>query len=289
MLVITGANGQLGADIMDNLLRMVPANQLVASVRDPSQATALAERGVQVRAGDFAQPESLPAAFAGATQVLIISANKLGEEARRLHRAAIEAARAAGARRILYTSHMGARADSFFEPALNHAASEAMLAEQGVAFTSLRHGFYAESALHMIGHGLQAGVIRAPEDGPVSWTTRADLAEADALILTQEGRFEGATPPLTALEAVTLDEVAAIASEVAGREIKRVTISDDEWRQATIARGVPAPMAEMLLGTYRSSRRGDFAAVDPTLATLLGRPPQTMREVLTQFLKPAAV
>jgi len=286
MIVVTGATGQLGADIMQHLLRTMPANDLVASVQDPGKAVALAERGVQVRAGDFARPESLPAAFAGASQVLIISVNKLGEEARRLHRAAIEAARAAGARRILYTSHQGARADSFFEPALNHAASEAMLAGQGVAFTSLRHGFYAESALHMIGHGLQEGVIRAPEDGPVSWTTRADLAEADALILAQEGRFEGITPPLTALAAVTLDEVAAIASEVAGREIKRVTISDDEWRQATIARGVPAPMAEMLLGTYRSSRRGDFAAVDPTLATLLGRPPHTMRDVLARVLTP---
>ena len=288
MLVITGANGQLGAAIMENLLRLVPANQLVASVREPGQATALAERGVQVRAGDFTQPETLRMAFAGADQVLLISANKLGEEARRLHQAAIEAARAAGARRILYTSHMGARPDSFFEPALNHAVSEVMLAKQGVAFTSLRHGFYAESALQMIGHGLREGVIRAPEDGPVSWTTRADLAEADALILSQEGRFDGITPPLTALAAVTLDEVAAIASEVAGREIKRVTISDDEWRQVTIARGVPAPLAEMLLGTYRSSRRGDFAVVDPALATLLGRPPQTMRDVLTNFLMPTA-
>jgi NAD(P)H dehydrogenase (quinone) len=288
MLVITGANGHLGAAIMENLLRLVPANQLVASVREPGLATALAARGVQVRAGDFAQPETLRMAFAGADQVLLISANKLGEEARRLHQAAIAAAHAAGARRILYTSHQGARPDSFFEPARNHAASEVLLAQQGVAFTSLRHGFYAESALQMIGHGLQQGVIRAPEDGPVSWTTRADLAEADALILTQEGRFDGITPPLTALAAVTLDEVATIASEVARREIKRVTISDDEWLQATIARGVSAPMAEMLLSTYRSSRRGDFAAVDPTLATLLGRPPQTMRDVLANFLKSTA-
>ena len=273
---------------MENLLRLVPANRLVASVREPGQATALAERGVQVRAGNFAEPASLRTAFAGADQVLIISANKLGEEARRLHQAAIEAARAAGAGRILYTSHQGARTDSFFEPALNHAASEAMLAEQGVAYTSLRHGFYAESALHMIGHGLKEGVIRAPEDGPVSWTTRADLAEADALILTQPGRFEGLTPPLTALAALTLDEVAALASEVTGRDIERVTVTDDEWRRATVARGVPAPMAEMLLGTYRSARRGDFAAVDPTLATLLGRPPQTMRDVLAHFLSSTA-
>ncbi|WP_035567623.1 NAD(P)H-binding protein [Hymenobacter sp. IS2118] len=288
MLVITGANGQLGAAILENLLRLIPANQLIASVREPGQATALAERGVQVRAGDFGQPERLPTAFAGASQVLIISANKLGEEARRLHRAAIEAAHAAGADRILYTSHMGARPDSFFEPALNHAASEAMLAAQGGAYTSLRHGFYAESALHMVGHGLREGILRTPEDGPVSWTTRADLAEADALILTQPGRFEGITPPLTAATAVTMADLAALASEVTGRDIRHETVTDDEWRQATIARGVPAPVAELLLGTFRSSRRGDFAAVDPTLETLLGRSPQTMRNVLADFLKPTA-
>ena len=287
MLVITGATGQLGDAIIEHLLRTVPANQVIASVRDPRQASALAARGVAVRAGDFAQPDTLRTAFAGADQVLLVSANKLGEEARRLHQAAIGAAHAAGARRILYTSHMGARPDSFFEPARNHAASEAMLAAQGVAYTPLRHGFYAESALNLLGQGLQEGVIRAPEDGPVSWTTRADLAEADALLLAQEGRLDGITPPLTALEAFTMDDVAAIASEIAGRDIKRVTVTDREWVAAKVAQGVPAPVAEMLLGTYRSARRGDFATVDPTLQTLLGRRPQTMRDVLARVLKPA--
>ena len=90
----------------------------------------------------------------------------------RLHRTAIETAARAGAQRILYTAHMGARPDSPFVPARDHAATEAMLAESGGAFTSLRHGFYAESALHMIGQGLAAGEIRVPEDGPISWTAR---------------------------------------------------------------------------------------------------------------------
>ncbi|AMJ66040.1 NAD(P)H-binding protein [Hymenobacter sp. PAMC 26628] len=286
MLVITGANGQLGAAIIDHLLRTVPPDQVVASVRDPGQASALAARGVAVRAGDFARPDTLRTAFAGADQVLIVSANKLGEEARRLHQAAIGAARAAGARRILYTSHMGARPDSFFEPALNHAASEALLAAQGVAYTALRHGFYAESALHMVGRGLREGLLRTPEDGPVSWTTRADLAEADARLLTQPGRFEGLTPPLTAAEAVTMADLAALASEVTGREVRHETITDDEWLRAQVAHGVPAPVAELLLGSFRASRRGDFAAVDPTLETLLGRRPQTMRDVLARALKP---
>ena len=188
---------------------------------------------------------------------------------------------------MLYTSHMGARADSPFAPGSDHAATEAFLAEGGAPFTSLRHGFYAESALHLIGHGLQAGEIRAPEDGPVSWTARADLAEADAIVLAAEGRLDGVSPPLTASEAFTMADLAAIASELTGREVKRVVVSDEEWRDAKVADGVPAPMADALLGMYRAARRGDFAAIDPTLETLLGRRPRTMRDVLAGILKPA--
>ena len=286
MIVVTGAAGQLGRAVVEGLLTRLPAGQIVASVRDPAKVTAFAERGVEVRRGDFAEPDSLAAAFAGAVQVLVVSVDKLGEAALRLHHAAIKAARAAGARRVLYTSHMGAREDSPFTPGADHAATEAFLAQGGMPFTSLRHGFYAESALHLIGHGLQLGEIRAPEDGPVSWTARADLAEADAILLAEEGRLGGITPPLTAPEAFTMADLAAVASELTGREIKRVTVSDDEWRDASVAQGVPAPMVDMLLGMYRAARRGDFAAVDPTLEMLLGRRPDTMRDVLAATLKP---
>jgi len=201
-----------------------------------------------------------------------------------LPRWAAEAARAAGARRVLYTSHMGTHADSPFS---DHAAMEAFLAEAGMPFTSLRHGFYAESAFYLIGRGFDAGEIRAPEDGPVSWTARADLADADAIVLAEEGRLDGVTPPLTAPEAFTMADLAAIASELTGREIKRVIVSDEEWLEAKAAEGVPLQMAEMLLGTYRAARRGDFAAIDPTLEALLGRRPRTMRDVLAAALKPA--
>ena len=212
--------------------------------------------------------------------VLIVSADKLGEEALRLHRAAIDAARDAGASRILYTSHMGARAGSPFAPADQHAGTEADLATSGVPFTALRHGFYAESCLQMVGDGLASGELRTPEDGPVSWTARDDLAEADAAILAGDGGWDGITPPLTASEAVTMAQLAAIASEVIGREVRHTVVSDDDWRDAKIAAGMPALYADMLLGTFRAARRGDFAATDPTLENLLGRPPRTMRDVL---------
>ena len=123
MIVVTGANGQLGRAVVESLLGRVPPASIAVSVRDPRTAAALAQRGVAVRAGDFADPASLKAAFRGADQVLIVSADKLGEEALRLHRAAIEIARDTGARRILYTSHMGARAGSPFLPADQHAGT----------------------------------------------------------------------------------------------------------------------------------------------------------------------
>ena len=284
MILVTGATGQLGRRVVNALLSRLPAGDIAATVRDPAKADDIAERGVDVRRGDFADPASLTAAFAGADQVLLISADKLGDEARHLHRNAITAAREGGVRRLLYTSHMGARPGSPFAPADQHARTEDDLAAGGPAFTALRHGFYAESCLQMIGDDLKAGELRVPEDGPVGWTARADLAKADAVILTGDGRMDGITPPLTAAVAVTMADVAAIASEVSGRKIRHVTVTDDAWRDARVSAGVPPFYADLLLGMFQAARRGDFASVDPTLDELLGRPPRSLRDVLAAFL-----
>jgi uncharacterized protein YbjT (DUF2867 family) len=274
MIAITGANGRLGRAIVEQLLTRVPAETIAVSVRDPQAAGALAERGVDVRHGDFDEPATLRDAFAGAEQVLIVSANAVGEVALRRHRAAIDAAREAGAARILYTSHMGANPDSAFAPMVSHAASEALLAESGVAYTALRNGFYASTVPVLAAQARQTGTLAAPADGPVSWTTHADLAEAAAVVLTEPGRFEGPTPPLTAPAAFDLADVAELLS------VQRVVVSDDEHRAALLDNGVPPERADILVGMFQASRRGEFAAVDPTLGQLLGRTPQTVRDVV---------
>jgi len=255
------------------------------SVRDLEQARGLAERGVRVRRGDFDDAASLADAFEGASQVLIVSVNSHGESAVRQHRAAIDAARAAGARRILYTSHMGANPVSSFAPMVDHAATEAALRDSGVPFTALRNGFYAATAAYLLGAALQTGELAVPEDGPVSWTTPADLAEAAAVALTEES-FDGVSPDLTASEAVDMAGVAAIASELVGRPIRRVVVSAADYTAGLVAHGVPAPAADMFLGIFAASRQGDFAHVDPTLARLIGRPPMPVRDVLKAAISP---
>ena len=284
MIVITGATGQLGQQVIANLRQQLPDNQIVASVRDTAKARRQLGDGIAIRQGDFSQSAQLVTAFTGASQVLLVSVDQVGTAATDLHRAAIRAAREAGVGRVLYTSHQGARLDSPFAAAHDHAVTEHYLAEGDTVFTALRHGFYAESALHMVGSGLRSGELRVPEDGPISWTARADLAAADAAILANPGAIDGISPPLTGNAMYTMADLADLASEVTGREIRHVTVTDAEWLAATEARGVPKIYADMLLGTFVAARRGDFAVVDPTLEDLIGRPPQGMREILSAYM-----
>ncbi|MDB4942718.1 MAG: NAD(P)-dependent oxidoreductase [Labilithrix sp.] len=283
MIIVTGATGQLGRRIVESLVTRVPAAQVGVSVRDPAGAAALAALGVRVRHGDFADRASLDSAFEKATQVLIVSSNARahGGDTLAQHRAAIDAARAAGARRIVYTSHMAASATSRFSPMLDHAATEEMLRASGVPWTSLRNGFYAASGLSLLGDAWKTGVVEGPADGKVSWTAHRDLADAAATILADEGRYEGPTPPLTGGEALDLADLAALASS-AGRPMRRTVVTDDAFRAAMTARGVPAPVIGIALGLYLASREGEFGTVDPTLGQILGRAPLTMRDVIAE-------
>ena len=283
MIIVTGASGQLGSAVLDNLLERLPAEQVGASVRDPQKLTGLQQRGVRVRRGDYTDPAGLADAFEGATAVLIVSADSSGDEAVRQHRAAVDAAAGAGVKRILYTSHMGADPASPFPPMPDHAATEDALRAAGVAFTSLRNGFYASTVPLLLRHALATGELRVPADGPVAWTAHADLASAAARILV-DGGFDGLTPPLTGSEAVDMVRVAEIASRLTGRPIRRVVVSDEEYREGLLAAGLPAPAADMLVGLFAASRLGAFGPADPALAELLGRPPITIEAYLRTSL-----
>lgn len=280
MLIVTGANGTLGSLVVARLLARVPAAQIGLSVREPDQAKRWADLGVRVRPGDFEDPASLVHAFEGVTDILIISAAAVGEVAERRHRNAIAAARDAGATRIVYTSHMGARVDSAFPPMRSHVTSEELLAASGVPYVSLRNGFYASTPMRFLGPALASGKLVAPADGKVSWTTHHDLAEAAARALAEPGTLHGITAPLTAGVAHDLADVARIASEVTGTPIERVVVSDDEFRRSMVEQKLPEMAIAMSLGLFAAARRGDFAAVDPELERLIGRAPQTVRDLI---------
>jgi NAD(P)H dehydrogenase (quinone) len=275
MIIVTGASGQLGRAVVEHLLELVPADQVGVSVRDPGRVADLQERGVRVRQGDYAD---LGSSIEGATSLLLVSAPLIGDAVTQAHRGAIDAAVAAGVKRVYYTSHMGANPESPFPPMRGHAATEQMLAASGLAYTLLRNGFYANTVARLMGPALESGELRAPADGPVAWTTHDDLAAATARILV-DGAPDGPTAPLTGPAVVDMTEAAEIASRITGRPIKRVVVPADEFKQ-----GLPEPAATMMAGMFEASRRGEFRPAGPELATLIGRPATSLEDYLKQML-----
>ncbi|WP_344534133.1 NAD(P)H-binding protein [Streptomyces albiaxialis] len=278
MIVVTGATGGLGGATVEHLLTRVPAERIGVSVRDTARAQHLADRGVRVRQGSYEDPATLRHSFAGAEQVLVVSGNDPAADMVALHRNAVEAAVAAGARRVLYTSQHGAVPGNPYRPSDIHLATEAVLGESGVAWTALRNAAYGPLD-QVLGPWQRTGVIAQPEDGPVPYTHRDDIAEGTAALLAGDRSFDGPVN-LTATAAVTFDDIAGIASGLTGRLVERVVVDDEQWVADRIASGVPEQMARFLVTWYQAARRGCFAEADPLLAELLGREPRTVADQL---------
>jgi uncharacterized protein YbjT (DUF2867 family) len=280
MIIVTGATGALNGATAEHLLDRAPPGEVVVAVRDPTKAQRFADRGVEVRRCDYADPESLITAFEGADQLLLVSSNDPRADHLSLHGAAIRAAVAAGVGRILYTSHQGAAADTPFGPGRDHAATEQLLGESGVPWTSLRNGFYAHSLNWLLGPWRETGRITIPADGPVSWTAREDAAEAAAIILASDGAYDGPTT-ITAEDAPTFESIAVIASEISGREIGLEVIGEDAWIAVQVAAGQQEFIARLMASMYQAAHDGFFAGIDPLLGELLGRESRTVRDLLS--------
>jgi NAD(P)H dehydrogenase (quinone) len=287
MFIITGATGELGSRVVAQLLTRVPADQIGVSVRDPSKAGTLAQKGVRVRQGDYTNVDSLRSAFEGAKRLLLVSSNAAssGGDPLAQHRTVMDVAKEVGVARILYTSQIACGTNSEFFPARHHAATEAMLASSGMNWTALRHGFYASSGHMMNQRGFDSGVLVAPEDGKVSWTTHDDLAAVDAAILSGVEEFDGPTPPLTGAEALDLSDLAALASDILGKPVTHKQLCNDDMMANMRGRDVPEPAIAFMMSYFRAARAGEFATINSTLARILGRKPQSMRSFMEQTLK----
>ena len=286
MFILTGATGQLGRKIVQNLLQLVSADRIAVSVRDPAKANDLAIAGVRVRQGDYDDAASLRHAWQGAERLLLVSSNASasGGDPLAHHATAIAVAQDLGVERVFYTSQIASSSTSQFPPARTHAATEQMLAKSGLAWTAMRHGFYADSALAMNARGFASGSLAAPADGKVSWTTHNDLAAADAMLLAGTELFEGPTPPLTGAEALDLVDLAALAQAILGRAVERLVLKDDTMVQTAEASGAPAERIAIMMGYYNAARAGEFSQVDPTLSRLIARRPQLMQDFMATRL-----
>ncbi len=284
MLMVTGANGHLGGHVVANLRALVGPSGFVAGTRDPATAFAreLAASGVEVRRADFDDPGTLTAAFEGIEAALIISTYAPNSIRPRQNRDAIESARRAGVRRLVYTSFAGAsptsRADHTVEV---HWPTEQTLMASGMDYTILRHALYADIMVGDLGETLSTGVLRRPGGStPCAYIAREDLGRSAATVLAKPGH-ENRIYTETMEQTLTCEQICLLMSEVFGRPIRYEAVAAEDWpAYMTKKWGVPAVLAKSSLGTMRAIESGEFDIATGDYEAITGRKPQTMREFL---------
>jgi NAD(P)H dehydrogenase (quinone) len=286
MIAITGATGQLGRLVINQLLPQVPAANIVAVVRNPAKATDLAALGVQVRAAAYTESAALVAAFAGVDQLLLVSSSEIGQRAVQ-HANVITAARQAGVKLVIYTSVLHADTTPLnLSP--EHVATEKLLKASGVPFIILRNGWYVENYLASAPAALANGAfIGSAGNGRVSWAARADYAAAAVAALT--GRAEtGRTYELAGGTAHTLTELAAELSRQSGQTIPYRDLPEADYRAILLKAGLPPVLAAGLAAWDVDVSRGALVDESRELSQLIGRPTTSLAESVRQALAKSA-
>lgn len=270
MIVITGASGQLGRQVISELLKKLPAAEIVAAVRDPNKVADLAAQGVQVRVADYNQPTTLESAFKGAEKVLLISSNELGQRVTQ-HGHVIDAAQQAGVKLLAYTSILHADS-SPLTLAEEHKETEALIKASGLSYVLLRNGWYTENYLASVPTALQHGVlIGSAANGKISSAARADYAAAAAVVLT-EGNQAGKVYELAGDDAYTLTDLAAEISRQSGKHVTYQNLPKAEFKNVLIGAGLPEAFAELLADSDLGASQGGLFDNSHQLSQLIGRP-----------------
>jgi len=268
MIAITGATGQLGRLVIENLLKKRPAAEIVAAVRSPDKAADLKAAGIQVRHADYSRPETLASAFAGVDKLLLISSSEIGQRAPQ-HRAVIEAAKQAGVKLIAYTSIL--RADtSPLGLAEEHRQTEAALRASGIPFALLRNGWYTENYAASVPAALQHGVmLGSAGQGRIASAARADYAEAAAAVLTTDGHA-GKVYELAGDTSYTLAEFAAEIARQSGKPIGYKNMPEGDFSAALVAAGLPEGFAAVLADSDAGASKGALFDDGQQLSQLIG-------------------
>jgi NAD(P)H dehydrogenase (quinone) len=279
-LLVTGAGGQLGRQVVETLLATGVAS-IVATSRDPARLSDLAAKGVDVRHADFDEPASLQRAFAGVDRMLLVSTDRIDRPGPRLaqHRAAVAAAKAAGVGHIVYTSAPAPQPVPGGALIDDHFWTEVAIFESGLEWTILRNSLYAETTLKSLAHALATGELyTASGHGARSWVSRADCARTAAAVLV--GATGRQILDVTGPAALTLADLVAIAAEVSGRPLRHVVVGINDYRKRLKAAGLSAMFVDGMADFDVATARGYNAVVAPTVKAWTNRDPVDIRSVL---------
>jgi NAD(P)H dehydrogenase (quinone) len=282
-IIISGASGQLGSLVIEELLaRKVAPEDLILVSRTPTtdHLQAYAARGASVRFGDFTEPASLDTAYAGGTRMLLISINGGGGSRPELHKAAIDAAVRAGVKHIAYTSYVNADKNETSTLAIDHLRTERILQESGVAWTLLRNQIYAnglvDQAIQIVRDG---GLVTHTPDARVAYVTREDCAAAAAAVLTTPGH-ENRAYNITGPDSIGPRELVALATELSGKRVELMPLTEQQYREQLAASGMAEAAVNGTISFAAELDSPHLREPSDAVADLTGRPATSVRQLL---------
>jgi NAD(P)H dehydrogenase (quinone) len=284
-IIVSGASGQLGSLVIEELLaRDVAPENLILVSRTPNtdHLQGYAKRGASVRFGDFNRPESLDDAYRGGTRMLLISINGGGGDRPELHRAAIDAAVRVGVKHIAYTSYVNADRNESSTIAVDHRRTERILQDSGVAWTILRNQIYAnglvDQAVQIVRDG---GLVTHTPDARVAYVTREDCAAAAAAVLATPGH-ENRAYNITGPDAVGPRELVALTTEISGKPVALMVVTEAEYRRQLSESGMPDAGINGTISFAAELDSPYLREPSTAVADLTGRPATSVRELLLQ-------
>lgn len=272
-IAVTGATGQLGSQVVEQLKSRVSNENIVALVRDTEKAANL---GVETREFDYSKPDNLSKALNGINHLLLISGTEFGQRTIQ-HKNVINAAKEAEVKWIVYTSLLHADT-SHLNLAAEHVETEEILTNSGLEFTILRNGWYSENYTASVPGAVSGGAfLGSAINGKISSAARADYAEAAAIVIANE-THKGKVYELAGDDFYTLTDLAAMISEQTGKNIPYNNLPEEEYANILKNIGLPEGLAIGLASWDVSASHGALFDNSRTLSSILGRPTTPISE-----------
>ena len=278
MILVTGASGNVGGAVLPELLRSS------ASVRSMYRSTgdaAKAPAGTNPVIADFADRVSLESALDGVDRVYLVCSPipQLVE----LESNMVDACRVHGIRYLVLNSALGADTYDKSFPKWHHAVEEHLRAS-GIPATILRLESFMQNIPAFFASTInsQGAFYAAMGEAPVGFVDVRDIGAVVAKILTSDGHA-GKTYTLTGPELLNYSQVAAKLSQVLGRPVRYVAITQEQLRPSLRDMGMPPWQVEALADLQAYYADGTGGKVTSDVRDVLGREPVRMDQFLRDY------
>lgn len=283
-ILITGATGNLGKEVVNFLLRKGDKKQIVALARTESSASDFVAKGVEVRIGDYDSYPSLVKAFSGIDKLYFVSGSDVVKRGLQ-HENVVRAAKESGVKHVIYTSFQRSNETDSSPIAMVaqvHLNTEKMLKESGMVYTILKHALYMDMLPMFMGNKvLETGTIFLPAgEGKVSYALRKDLAEAAANILLSNGH-ENKIYEFSSSKSASFQDIATLLSELSGKPIHYASPSQELFQQEMSKAGVPSELIGLVATFSEGIKQGEFDHPAAILREILQREPVKVKDYLT--------